>query len=84
MAIHPEPSPVAGKQLLIIAGPYAGDTIRIEDWWDRVAGKSWMDCDGNPACLRYAIDRVGSAPIDNDVLYGGGRLVHVSWLAGVA
>lgn len=55
----------------------------IEDWWDRVAGRSWMDGVGNPACLHYAA-RNGFAglPLDDQVVYGHaggfGHLVHTS------
>jgi hypothetical protein len=57
----------------------------VEDWWDRIAGKSWMDCNGHPACMNYAM-RTGFSktpiPTDNEVLYGKidclGFLVHVS------
>jgi len=67
---------------------FGGQDIIIEDWWDRVAGKSWMVCDGNPACLLFAM-RTGFSsipvPVDNEVLYGMtedglGHLVHISEL----
>ncbi|KKL46939.1 hypothetical protein LCGC14_2340500 [marine sediment metagenome] len=60
-----------------------GNEILIEDYWMNVAGKSWMDCDNNPACLQYAM-RAGltGLPTDNNVLYGKigwlGFLVHVN------
>lgn len=90
--MHLEPSPLAGKSVRIREGvehpqvpDFAGSEFHVEDWWDRVAGKSWMDCDGNPACMVYAI-RTGTSktpvPTDNEVLYGHmgpfGHLVHVS------
>jgi hypothetical protein len=59
------------------------ETFRLEDWWDRVAGQSWMDSDGNPAALHYAM-RAGlnGLPTDDEVVYGKvgsfGHLVHVS------
>ena len=62
---------------------FGGSDYRVEDWWDRVAGKSWMDCNGNPACLIFAM-RSGLAglPTDDEVLYGKvgsfGHLVHIS------
>ena len=66
-------------------GNIKGETIVIEDWWENVSGKSWMFCDGNPACLAYAIRScIGGLPTDNEVLYGKigglGFLVHVSEL----
>ena len=66
---------------------FGGQEFHLEDWWDRVAGQSWMDCQGNPACLIYAM-RTGfsehSTPPDNEVVYGKvgafGHLLHVSEL----
>lgn len=63
----------------------SGREYLVEDYWDRVAGKSWMVCDGNPACMNYAI-RTGlsnhKVPFDDEVLYGKvghlGHLIHVS------
>ncbi|MFC9432785.1 hypothetical protein [Nocardia sp. NPDC057030] len=83
MSIHRDPAPMAGAVVRadIGRGP---ESLRIEDWWDRVSGGSWMFADGNPAALKYAI-RSGLAglPIDNDVVYGKddsgfGQLIHVS------
>lgn len=60
-----------------------GTEYQVEDWWDRVSGKSWTDSDGNPAALEYAF-RAGATnlPIDDEVLYGKigslGHLVHIS------
>ena len=90
--MHDKPSKLAGKTVKIkndVTHPqvndFGGSEYHVEDWWDRVAGKSWMDCNGNPACMVYAI-RTGlsneEVPTDNEVLYGKvgnfGHLVHVS------
>lgn len=83
--MHNESSPLAGKEVEIKFGDLAGQTYRVEDWWDKVAGRSWMNCDGNPACMGYAI-RTGlqdfNVPSNNEVLYGKigifGHLVHIS------
>lgn len=90
--IHKDESPLAGKEVKISddANKLGGHTIRIEDWWDRIAGKSWGMCDGNPACMIYAM-RTGTSekpvPIDDEVLYGKigglGYLVHVSELGEI-
>ena len=64
-----------------------GDHYRIEDWWQNVSGKSWQICQGNPACLQYAV-RTGFArpimPTDDEVVYGKvgslGHLIHISEL----
>ena len=60
-----------------------GDLYRVEDYWDRVVGKSWMNSDGNPAALNYAMRSAFSdLPTDDEVLYGKvdglGHLIHVS------
>ncbi len=79
MSIHADPFLGAGLTYKLGDAEY-----RVEDWWDRVAGKSWMDCDGNPACLAYAVRSAGRFPLDNEVVYGKshgmGYLVHVSEL----
>lgn len=89
--LHSTPHPLAGKTVTItpahplsthpVSGPVS---FRIEDWDDRVLGKSWMVNDGNPACIAYAVrSAMGRLPIDNEVVYGKcpagmGHLVHVS------
>lgn len=52
--------PLAGKRVkLKVSGAdpeeLNGQLYVIEDWWQNIAGKSWMVCGGNPACLKYAI-----------------------------
>lgn len=82
MTIHRTISPLAGQSVPVTSGQLKGALILVEDWWDRVAGKSWMDCDGHPACLAYAMRE--QTPIDDEVIYGKiggfGALVHVSML----
>jgi hypothetical protein len=83
--MHSEQSEYAGKIVKLkpeVAG-IGGKQYRVEDWWDRVAGRSWMNCDGNPACLDYAArSAFAGLPTDNEVLYGKvgypGHLVHIS------
>jgi hypothetical protein len=84
--IHTEAHPQAG-QTVNVALVQPGNTLavefRLEDYWDRIAGKSWMDSDGNPAALQYGM-RAGliGLPVDDEVVYGKvaafGYLVHVS------
>ncbi|WP_395391426.1 hypothetical protein WBP07_12500 [Novosphingobium sp. BL-8A] len=82
---HRQPHPLAGRSVVIASGSFEGHSYWIEDWWDRIAGQSWMDCDGNPACLEYAM-RSGfdGDPINDDVVYGKvgsfGKLMHVRHL----
>ena len=84
--IHSTPSTLAGTTATVDLGK--GPTpIRVEDWWDRIAGKSWMFCEGNPAALIFAM-RSGLAhlPTDDEVLYGkteggSGVLFHISEVA---
>lgn len=84
MSIHEHDHPQAGQEITVVNGMFAGALFRIENWWDRIAGRSWMVCDGNPACLQYAIR--SNHPIDDEVIYGKieglGYLLHVSELGG--
>ncbi len=65
-----------------------GQKMVVEDWWENVSGKSWMHCNGNPACMKYGM-RAGFAglPTDNEVVYGKvgpfGHLIHVSEIVAV-
>lgn len=83
MPRHSEASALADKTMWIAKGDLAGRDIVIEDWWDRVAGKSWMHCTSNLACLAYAMT-VPVPPLDDEVVYGKigsfGALVHVTYL----
>lgn len=94
MIIHKEPHPLAGKTIKVKTNampmgemapvPVVVD-YHVEDWIDRVAGKSWMDCQGNPACLNYAVrSAMNEFPLDDNVLYGKieglGHLIHISEL----
>lgn len=96
--MHSEKSPLAGKTVRIKAHvthaqvtDFGGSAYRVEDWQDRVMGKSWMFCDGNPACLVYAM-RTGMSkhrvPTDDEVLYGKvgsfGHLLHISEIEEVS
>jgi hypothetical protein len=83
---HAEPHPLAGQTVTLIlraeSDIHTGDEYRIEDYWDRVAGTSWMDAAGNPAAVKFAIrSGVAGLPIDDEVVYGKvgsfGHLVHV-------
>lgn len=90
MNTHSEPHRLAGKSVRIkpqvkhFQFPnFGGSEFKVEDYWDRVFGKSWMHSDGNPAALVYAFRAgVSGLPIDNEVLYGKvgsfGHLVHIS------
>lgn len=92
---HSQPHPLAGQTVKIadhVEDPrrmvVPGAEYRVEDYWDRATGGSWMNADGNPAAMHYAI-RTGLAsypvPLDDEVLYGKidkiGHLVHVSEIA---
>lgn len=90
MSLHQSAHPLAGQTVTLAPvapdGPLVlGVEYRIEDYWDRVSGQSWMNATGNPAALGYAM-RTGLAktttPIDDEVLYGKigglGYLVHAS------
>lgn len=89
--MHAEPHPLAGQTVKIrddAGAEIGGATYRVEDWWDRMYGGSWMTADGNPAAMKYAL-RIGMnssylTPLDDEVVYGKvdglGHLVHVSEL----
>lgn len=74
------PDPMTGQSL-------AGQDFVVEDWWQNVSGCSWMNSDGNPAALTYAV-RTGMAayhvPLNNEVVYGKigmtGYLLHITEL----
>jgi len=60
----------------------------VEDWWDRIAKKSWTKCDTNPACFNYKLRATSSnLPEDDEVLYGKigpfGYLVHISEIESI-
>lgn len=91
MTLHEQSHPLAGRTVTIRKGVHdaaqhqvmPGAQYRVEDYWDRLTGKSWMHSDGNPAAMHYAIrNATNSLPIDDEVLYGKigslGHLVHVS------
>lgn len=84
---HEQAHPMAGKTTKVKADVHVigGNFVKIEDWWDRIAGTSWMNCDGNPACLEFAMrSAVEGLPIDDEVVYGkingSGLLIHESEL----
>lgn len=82
-AIHGEPHPFAGQEVIIVDGDGDETPYLVEDWWDRVSGASWMFAKGNPACIDYAIrSSFDHLPIDNEVVYGKigpfGHLAHNS------
>lgn len=90
-----EQHPLAGRTVRLkelvekSLGPYLqeGDLFLVEDWWINVDGRSWKGCDGNPACLNYAM-RMGLSGLlvvgDDEVVYGKvgglGHLIHISEL----
>lgn len=87
-AVHALAHQLAGQAVTVISGSMAGAECWVEDWWDRLAGGSWMDATGNPACLAYAVrSATDRLPVDNEVVYGRvgdiGHLIHASELGGV-
>lgn len=88
--MHRDQHPQAGQEvavLMAIDDPYqdipAGSKGRLEDWWDRVYGKSWATSDGNPAALKYGVrSAIAGLPLDDEVVYvkidGLGHLLHQS------
>lgn len=80
------PHPLAGKTVTLKSGLFKGHEFWVEDWQSRVFGKSWMDCDGNPACIDYALrsHAEGDPSFSNDVVYGKieglGKIIHIRHL----
>lgn len=86
MTTHNEAHPLAGETVVLASGYFAGQSYWVEDWWDRIAGRSWTGCNGNPACLEYAVrsGTVDGDPVDDEVVYGKidglGKLIHIRHL----
>lgn len=88
--MHTSSHPLSGQKVKIKAeaNELGGKEILIENWQDIVFGKSWMDCNGNPAALNYATRSAFSKTIDiptnDEVVYGKigglGYIVHVKEL----
>lgn len=83
---------LAGKTVVLNCKPdpdnLNGQEFTVEDWQINVMGRSWMFCNGNSACLKYAMrSSFSDLPLDNEVVYGKvgalGHLVHVSELGEV-
>jgi hypothetical protein len=92
--MHEQPSKYAGKMVRIKpevkhfqVPSFGRSEFRVEDWWDRVSGRSWREANWNPAAAVYGF-RAGMAalPKDDEVLYGKvgsyGHLVHISEIEG--
>ena len=87
--MHQKKFTLAGMTVTIKSGYFKGEEYRIEDWFDRVTGFSWMFAEGHPACMDYAMRAaVDKLPTDDEVLYGKigafGKLVHISEIEEVA
>lgn len=71
-------------------GDMSGMDFIIEDWCENVIGCSWMNANGNPAALEYAMrhslygDNNNVPMFSNDVVYGKigslGHLLHINEL----
>jgi hypothetical protein len=86
--MHTDSHPLAGQTIKVDFGTTGGNIqgvqeYCVDDWWDKLTGGSWMQADGNPAALMYAMrSGVAGLPVDNEVVYGKvgafGHLAHVS------
>lgn len=72
-----EKSKLAGKTVKIKDGTgIKASQFVVEDWFENVVGCSWLNANGNPAALQYAVriakfgENNNVPPFDNDVLYG--------------
>ncbi|GAB3550664.1 hypothetical protein [Spirosoma fluminis] len=85
--IHETPSPLAGKtvQIKSYVSEYGGQILEVEDWWDRIAGRSWVESEDRPETRIYPF-RAGFERLtpDNDVVFGSigdnKLLMHLSEL----
>lgn len=85
--MHAESHALAGQTVQAsLKGGTVSIEFRVEDWWDRMTGGSWMSATGNPAALMYAMRSASVLPLDDEVVYGKdlstglGHIVHVSEL----
>lgn len=85
--MHTESHPQAGQTVRVNAkkrdGSYEEVEYRLEDWWDKLTGGSWMTADGNFAAMNYGLRAsLAQLPIDDEVVYGKvgslGHIFHVS------
>ena len=82
--IHIEPSKLKNQTVVVKENDnLPGGEFRVEDWWDRVSGKSWAHSANNIAATNYALRLVRTKlPMNDEVLYGKighlGYLVHMS------
>jgi hypothetical protein len=86
--MHSKPHPRAGKTVAVsFRGSTRSVSFRLEDWHDRVFGKSWQDAPVDVVERDYSF-RVSAdyLPRDNEVVYGmlsGSRyIVHATELVG--
>lgn len=80
--IHDKPHALAGNTATVKRGVFKGEQIVVQDYWDRVSGKSWKKCGGIPAVMHYAERVISGLPEDDEVIYGKigplGYLIHCS------
>lgn len=89
--IHSNRHSLAGKTVTlnskakdIIQGQVVpGAKFVVEDYWDRIGGKSVWLTTGNFAAMNYALrNQTAGLPMDEEVVYGKinglGHIVHVS------
>lgn len=81
--IHFEPFDGAGETFLTPEG----HEFHVEDYWDRVVGRTWIEAAStNPAAHLYALRQgLCDLPPDDNVVYGKdecglGHIMHVSEL----
>lgn len=93
--MHSESSPYKGKEVKIkqeVQHPqfptFGGQSINIEDWFDRLEGKSWKECLNRIGVIVYELrTEMYGLPRDDEVLYGHtkdglGHLVHITEIEG--
>lgn len=84
---HNQPHRFAGLHAIITNRPdlpFAGESVYVIDWWDRVHRHSWMTCAKTPAVVMYAFrSQFKLFPLDDVVqvlAQGSTFLFHASEL----
>jgi hypothetical protein len=84
--MHSERHPLAGSVVAVFPQAALHELeFHLEDWWDRVSGKSWQGVPATVTELSYSrrVSAEGLPPDDEVVfgrIYDSGHLMHVSEL----
>lgn len=69
--IHPEPHPQAGQTVELVDARFLiGSKVTIEDWYDRLDGRSWQERRKPVEVIYGAYATRYGLPLDDEVVYG--------------